>query len=236
MKNIESKILSEANVETLAMSIYKESKDMGFTSADYVKLMNSILGFSIEKVTDGMSTLEVPKEMDEVATDFPLKSKNVIIRKYEKTKDEVILKKWFEDDNSRLFLLSRTTSEDLVLESLSDDKSNSIGMITLLDGKPIGVLALLHIDEKNKKAEMRKLIGSSQYRGRGLAKEASKLWLAYGTKVLGLNKIYINTLEANISNISLNRQLGFKIEGVLKKECIINSQEHDVFRMAYYKE
>ena len=36
MKNIESKILSEANVETLAMSIYKESKDMFFKSAGIV--------------------------------------------------------------------------------------------------------------------------------------------------------------------------------------------------------
>lgn len=235
MKNIESKILSEASVETLAMSIYKESKDMCFTSADYVKLMNSILGFSMEKVSNGTNTIEVAEESEDIATDFPLKSKNLIIRKYEKLNDEDILKKWFEDDNSRLFLLSRTTSEDLELESLSDEITNSIGMITLLDGTPIGLLALLHIDIKNKKAEMRKLIGSTQYRGRGLAKEASKLWLSYGTKVLGLNKIYINTLEANIGNISLNRQLGFKIEGVLKKECVINNQEHDVFRMAYYK-
>ncbi len=236
MKNIESEILSEANVETLAMSIYQESKEMGFVPADYVKLMNSILGFSMEKVNNGNNTIVVPKGIDEIATDFPLKSKNLIIRRYEKIKDEVILKKWFEDENSRLFLLSRTTSEDLELESLSDDETNSIGMITLLDGTPIGLLALLHIDKKNKKAEMRKLIGSTEYRGRGLAKEASKLWLAYGTKVLGLNKIYINTLEANINNISLNRQLGFKIEGVLKNECVINNQEHDVFRMAYYRD
>jgi len=207
---------------------------MEFTSADYVKLMNAILGFSMAKNTESVEN-NILKTNSFVTNKFPLHSENLVIRKYDKIKDKKTLKIWFNDEKSKLFLLSRTTSEDLELRNISDDKRNLIGVITLKDNIPIGLLAFLHIDSKNKKAEMRKLIGKTKYRGKGFAKEASRLWIKYGTESLGLNKIYINTLEANIKNISLNRQLGFKIEGVLKKECFINGKEHDVFRMAYYK-
>jgi RimJ/RimL family protein N-acetyltransferase len=235
MKKLENEVLTDNNLTALAKSIYEEAKAMGFTSADYVKLVNLILNFTMLKKEDNL-TDNTQKEQELLfVSDLPIISENLIIRKYSKQTDREVLKKWLTDEKSKLFLLSRTSADDLDIEELDNDKNNLFGLVTLRNGTPIGLLALLNIDKKNKKAEMRKLIGNSQYRGRGFAKEATRLWLNYCLRVFELNKIYINTLEANIQNISLNRHLGFKIEGVLKNECYIDGKHYDVFRMAYYK-
>jgi len=164
-----------------------------------------------------------------------LKTKNLKIREYSEKKDKKIVEKWFEDETSRLFLLSTTSLQNLNIDFISTDNKNIFGTITLKNDLPIGLLAILNIDPKNKKGEMRKLIGDLNYRGKGFAKEASKRWIDYCINSLGLRKIYINTIETNINNISLNRQLGFEIEGLFKKDIVLDGIEHDVLRMAYFK-
>ncbi len=234
MKKLEDEVLTNNNLVALAKSIYEEAKAMGFTSTDYVKLVNSILSFTMLK-NEEPTTDKKDKLDNSVVKELPIISENLIIRKYSKETDREVLKSWLTDEKSKLFLLSRTSANNLDIDKLDNDESHLFGLVTLRNGTPIGLLALLNIDKKNKKAEMRKLIGNSEYRGRGFAKEATRLWIDYCINVFELKKIYINTLEINIKNISLNRHLGFKIEGVLKNECYIDGKHYDVFRMAYYK-
>jgi len=92
-------------------------------------------------------------------------------------------------------------------------------------------MAFLNYDRKYKKAELRKLIGVPKLRGKGLGKEATKYWIQYGFTELGLNKIYLNTVDTNIRNIKLNEELGFKVEGILRNEILIDGNYHDVLRM-----
>ena len=234
MKKIETEVVSEVNLKTLAKSIYSESIQMGFNSNDYIKLTNEILGMSIAQKSTPIIDLTdhiVEKEIEKL----PLSTNNLIIREYLPKKDKKYLEKWFSDEVSRLFLLSTTSTKSLNIDNIISDDKNVFATITLKDKTPIGLLALINIDKINKKGEMRKLIGDSNYRGKGYAKESSKKWIDYCTNSLGLNKIYINTIETNINNISLNRQLGFTIEGLFKKDCIIDNVEHDVLRMAYFK-
>ncbi len=234
MKKLEDEVLTNNNLVALAKSIYEEAKAMGFTSTDYVKLVNSILSFTMLK-NEEPTTDKKDKLDNSVVKELPIISENLIIRKYSKETDREVLKSWLTDEKSKLFLLSRTSANNLDIDKLDNDESHLFGLVTLRNGTPIGLLTLLNIDKKNKKAEMRKLIGNSEYRGRGFAKEATRLWIDYCINVFELKKIYINTLEINIKNISLNRHLGFKIEGVLKNECYIDGKHYDVFRMAYYK-
>ena len=42
-----------------------------------------------------------------------------------------------------------------------------------------------------------------------MRKEAILLWLAFGIQVLGLRKIYANSLGADRTTITLNKELGF---------------------------
>jgi diamine N-acetyltransferase len=102
-----------------------------------------------------------------------------------------------------------------------------------MDKKPIGIMAFLHFDKKNNKAELRKLIGDYDFRGKGLGKKSTKLWLNYGLNGLNLRKIYLYTYDTNLRNIRINRDMGFQLEGVFKQENIDNNVPKDILRMAY---
>ena len=235
LPGVKKDISSEVNLNALAKSIYHESIEMKFTSNDYVKLMNEILEMTIKNPE---KTIQSNSNLDEISIkkDLPIETENLILRSYNPQKDKIYVSKWFTGDDNNLFLLSTTTRDHLGLDNISTDENNIFATITLKDGKPIGLLALLNIDRRNKKGEMRKMIGDITERGKGYGKESSQIWLKYCTTYLDIRKVYINTIEANIRNIALNRQLGFKIEGLLKKDCIIDDKEHDVLRMAYIRE
>jgi RimJ/RimL family protein N-acetyltransferase len=235
MKDIKNELSSEVKLNTLARSIYNESKEMGFKSQDYVKLMNELIDMTINNVNGSKNTKKYSDAPQLYKIDLPIMTTNLIIRKYEKQHDEKYVSKWFNDDNNRLFFLSTTSKPNLDVDALSSDGKNIFATISLKNDKPIGLLALLNIDRENSKGEMRKMIGDITQRGKGFAKEASEVWLRYCTEIIGLNKVYITTIETNVKNISLNRQIGFRIEGLLKKECVIDKIEHDVLRMAYFK-
>ena len=85
-----------------------------------------------------------------------------------------------------------------------------------------------------RRAELRKIIGEVDLRGRGLGREASKLWVGYGIGALGLRKIYLNTLVAHIGNIKINEEIGFRVEGILRNEVLVDGEPHDVLRMGLF--
>ena len=78
---------------------------------------------------------------------------------------------------------------------------------------------------------LRKLIRRAQFRGRGLAEDASRLWIEYGFGALDLQKIYVSTLQTHISNINLNERIGFQVEGLLRDDVLIDGNRHVVLSM-----
>ncbi len=92
-------------------------------------------------------------------------------------------------------------------------------------------MAFLDVDQIQQRAELRKLIAVPAERGKGYAEEATRLWLKYGFQQLGLEKIYVSTLQTHIRNIQLNEAIGFRVEGVLYNEVRIGDHRHDVLRM-----
>ncbi len=70
----------------------------------------------------------------------------------------------------------------------------------------------------------------SQYRGKGLAYQSSKMVLEYACNVLGYNCIHAISLQENIASISLLKKLGFKYERKIEMEdksrlCLFSFQE-----------
>jgi RimJ/RimL family protein N-acetyltransferase len=167
---------------------------------------------------------------------MPLEGENIGIRDYEASKHRALFEKWIEDRNGRFFLLSSITAKTLNIDEVVESEQNILGVITLADATPIGMMAFLDYDRYQRKAELRKLIGEVPYRGRGFAKKATQLWIRYGISSLGLKKIYLNTLDTNLRNIRLNEELGFKLEGILRNECYFDGDYHDMLRMALLSE
>ena len=184
---------------------------------------------------NGVKKREIIKDVlfDDEVVNFrlPLCGKRLFIRKPSPLDDKNLFEKWVAEKDGRYFLLSRSTAQSLSIDQVLYDERNITGVITLQNGISIGAVAYLNFDANQHKAELRKIIGEPEYRGKGYAKEATILWLKYGIQVLGLRKIYLNTLNTNIRNIKLNEELGFKVEGILRNEVLIDGSYHDVLRM-----
>lgn len=86
------------------------------------------------------------------------------------------------------------------------------------NGKPVGIIGLINIDNNNGKAEYYITIGEDEYKGKGIATKASKLLLDYAFIKLNLIKVYLFTEIGNIEAQKLFERLGFKKEGNLKND------------------
>ena len=96
-----------------------------------------------------------------------------------------------------------------------------------VDGVPVGTIGLLCIDRKNSKAEYYIAMGEINYKGKGVAKEASKLILNYGFENLGLNRIYLFTEAENVSAQKLFERVGFLREGIIRQDIVSHGKYID---------
>ena len=232
MTDFELKILDDIKIETFMKSIVQETSKWDFKNADYIRLVNALLDLSLNKPLPDFSAAKNIERGERIKINLPLEGNQVKIRLFNKETDYDIVQSWLEDEIGRWFLLSKSYSKATSLNDLIEDERNILGLITLSDLTPIGMMSYLDFDEFHHKAEMRKLIGNEDYREKGFAKEATRLWIQYGINKLGLKKIYLNTIENNIRNVTLNKELGFQIEGILRKECLIDNKYYDLLRMA----
>ena len=96
----------------------------------------------------------------------------------------------------------------------------------------VGLVGGEQIDAAGRKVEMKKFIGEEGYRGLGIGKTATFLWLHHVFEDLGFNKVYIYSLDTNIRNINLNHRLGFEVEGILVEDAFLEGSYRDVVRMS----
>jgi RimJ/RimL family protein N-acetyltransferase len=224
--------IPDAAIEALARLVCREASEQGFTQIEYVKLVNAVLDESMR--TAGAEPSPAPPPAP--ATRLPLRGPRVAIRALDPACDLPLFDRWLADASGRDFLLSRLTARQADLRELLRAAGNAFGVVTLPDAVPIGAVAFLDHDPAQRKAEMRKLIGEPSYRGKGLAKEASALWIRYGLAGLGLRKIYVSTFHTNVRNVRLNQELGFRVEGILRSEVLVDGAYHDVLRMGLWRE
>lgn len=105
-----------------------------------------------------------------------------------------------------------------------------------INDRIIGAIGADAIDSGSRKLEMKKFIGEPAYRGKGLGKLATFMWLCYVFDVVQFNKVYIHTLDTNIRNINLNAQLGFELEGILFQDIYVDGVPRDVLRMSLLRD
>lgn len=235
-----SKGIPAQTIQTVARSIYKEASDYGFGPVDIVRLINDLMDLC-KTGSEAESDARISYAGDEAdhsttALQLPLTGNRVNIREFRAKDDRALLQKWLPDRYGRYFVLSCATAQSITVDSLANSATNHLGIVTLKDDKPIGAMAYLDLSETQKRAELRKLIGDPESRGQGLAEEATRLWISYGMQTLGLEKIYVSTLQTHINNIKLNEDIGFKVEGLLRNEVLIDGRRHDVLRMGIWQE
>lgn len=108
---------------------------------------------------------------------------------------------------------------------------NRYDAVILADGTPVGTIGLLNIDYKSMKAEFYIAMGETEYKRKGIAKQAGFLIIKYAFDHYGLNKVYLFTESENIPAQKLFESLGFIKEGYLRQDII----SHGIYvdRVAY---
>src|SRR5690606_20150728 len=148
-----------------------------------------------------------------------LKSKNIYLRPLEK-EDLKYRVEWVNDENIRESLmfdwpLSMANTEKWFQNQLFDDTKRNFSIIDNKTENVIGMTGLIDISLKHRRAQFYMTIGNKDYWGKRLPDENIPLVLEYGFKELGLNKIYLYTINVNEKARHVYKRNGFKPEGIL---------------------
>ena len=143
--------------------------------------------------------------------------------------------KWFNDpDVNKTLLVEEKLDIQKSLEWFDksrNDASRRDFVIESTEGKPIGIIALVHIDDVHKTAECFCAIGEKAFWGGGIGTEAHLLLADWAFKNLGLHKIWACIRPENAAIIKVIERIGFKVEGALREEKFINGKRIDVVRI-----
>lgn len=141
------------------------------------------------------------------------------------------------------------TKEEVIRKFIKDDDDPSARQFTILlkdaegmegaeggaEPKPIGRIVLADIEPEWKAELWRIYIADVQLRGKGLGKEAMLGIMDYCFNHLGLERLYLDHYTGNPAAY-LYQSLGFKYEGVLRKNCRKNGVLYDVHLMSMLRE
>lgn len=161
----------------------------------------------------------------------------ISIRKFKKEDIDNKIR-WINDSENNEFLhydLPLEYEKTLKWFMNNKDRMDRFDAVIEYNAMPVGIIGLLNIDYKNKKAEFYITVGEKDYKGKGIAYKASMELLKYAFNDLGLNKIYLYTETENKIAQKLFEKLGFTREGLLKYDVIIKDKKKDRYIYAIFK-
>ena len=145
--------------------------------------------------------------------------------------------RWMNDPDVTCYTESRDrhhTHESLLIyiQIMSDSPYNLFLAIIVKDSnRHIGNIKLGSINPIHRTADIGIIIGEKNYWGHGLASEAINLLSEYAFNSVGLHKLTAGAYTTNKGSIQAFKKSGFKIEGILKEQCVSNDGRIDVALM-----
>lgn len=160
-----------------------------------------------------------------------IETDRLILRRFEYTDDNAMLKYWVADENIQsLYSEPVYTTKDEVkslldkyISSYEKDDYYRWAVISKETNECIGQIAFFLVDNKNQFAEIEYCIGSL-FQCRGLATEAAKAIMKYGFERINLHKIQICTKTINKPSKRVIEKCGFTYEGTLRDYFFMNNQ------------
>lgn len=162
----------------------------------------------------------------------------ITIRRFQET-DIPYKVKWINDDRNNKYLhynLPLEEDKTLLWFDSVKDQLNRVDYTILIEGQPVGLIGLLNIDQKNRKAEYYITLGEDDFKGKGIAKKSSDLLIRETYQQYNLNKIYLYTEVENIPAQRLFDKIGFVKEGILKEDLIQEDKKIDRFLYGLFVE
>lgn len=108
--------------------------------------------------------------------------------------------------------------------------------IELNDGRHIGSIGLMAVDQRVRMAELGIFIGEKAEWGKGYAREAIGLLLEFGFNMLNLNRIYLRVDTENIYAIRCYKRCGFVTEGEYRQVTFRDGHYGNQFIMSVLRD
>ena len=241
-------LIQKRLLQTIAASLVDQLGRSGFHWSEIVELANELLEHIIElQVSSMSSSSSIPVRGSDpsvfapewararslhVAGHVSLDSSAYV--RWLKQADLASLVRWQADE-----VISRTLAtkslEYIVARQQQNGRREMRTCLTICrkaDERPIGLVGLINLDEEPRQAELTKMIGDVAERGRGYARMATRVLLAYAFEWLGVDRVFLRTIDSNLKNIALNQSLGFSFEGLLRQAAIVDGTMQDVVIMS----
>jgi len=228
-------------LQIVSSSFYKELMRYGVDKSGIVSVSMNLLDFITEKNKPNLPLNEIDPalyynfDIKNVGNMWEQKSSlfidDVTITALDK-KDIEAVTGWLHAPQIENMLLRSFPVETAKLKQDIVDNPSRKYFSICHQNEMIGIIGADMIDEKASKLEMKKLIGKSAYRGKGIGKKATFLFLYYAFEILNINKVFIHSQDTNINNININSRFGFGLEGILYKEVRVDGEFRDILRMS----
>lgn len=163
----------------------------------------------------------------------------IILRAWERS-DLAAFTRWFNDPDVTIYLgnshpCMSFDQEQRFYDNTLDDKHRYC--ITLKEsGRLIGNCSLLHLNAKDRCAEVGIVIGEKDCWSQGYGREALGLLLEIGFEGLGLNRIALRLVDFNERGHRCYLAAGFVDEGRLRKDTFARGTFHDTLLMSVLAE
>ncbi len=232
----------EQMLKLVTNSFYKELKIYGVDASDIVTVSVNLLDHITEdKKTDQKGSeyyndfFTIEKVVNRWDKDYTLSFNGVSLKQLQHQHIRPIAKWLTNSDINQTFIGLMPKEEDRLAQYLLDKPDIKYFAIYHNIEHFVGMIGAENIDPYFKKLEMKKMIGEHLFRGKGIGKSSTFLFLYYVFNIMKFNKVYIHSLDTNIGNININSKFGFGLEGILYGEVFINAEYRDVLRMGLLK-
>ena len=138
--------------------------------------------------------------------------------------------------SSLIFPVSRLEEEKYLEKMMSKNDEQKNMVIENMERQYIGKISLVHIDWKNRNAELGIVIGNKKDWGKGYGTEAIRMVLDYGFYQMNLNSIYLWVFEYNPRGIRCYEKCGFKKDGTLRKSHFYQGKYHNEILMSILRD
>lgn len=163
-----------------------------------------------------------------------MESENIIIRSSEYEDIDTFYRWELKPEVNKFFSIRDEQPLEEVIQEYNkaeEDPESEQFTITLKDGTLIGRIVLANIIKGWKCEIFRIYIGEMDFRGKGYGREAMLLMMDYCFDTLNVERLYLDHYTDNPAS-HLYLSLGFKYEGVLRKNCRKNGILYDVHLMS----
>ena len=153
-----------------------------------------------------------------------IKGKNILFRMITLDNIQNGWLDWINDAKLTQYLeVSEPISKEYLVEYLERSQPPKVYMFAIYDNQTdeyIGNARLSSIDYEKSESAYGRLIGNSDYHGKGLGTEVLSLLSKFAFNKLGLKKIYTGVNSKNIASIKSNIKAGASINRIERKKDI----------------